>query len=88
MGPYFTAYPHKRAQDYKSLGALEEVESPTLVQKISEPERIEHVIPAVIGDELVLLPKKHDDVFCGVRKETRFYITQQTKKIRLKYACF
>ena len=67
---------------YKPLGALEEIESPTLVERVSEPERIEHVIPAMSGDKLVVLPKKHDDVFCRERKETRFYIRTTPEKIK------
>ena len=59
---------------YKPLGALEEVESPTLVQRVAKAERIEHVIPAVIGDELVVLPKKHDNVFWRGAKVARFNI--------------
>ena len=53
---------------YKTLGALEEVESPTLVQRVAEPERIEYVIPAVSGNKLVVFPKKHGNVFCGEAK--------------------
>ena len=59
---------------YKPLGALKEVESPTLVQRVAKAERIENVIPAVIGDELVVLPKKHDNVFWRGTKVARFNI--------------
>ena len=65
---------------YKPFGAPEEVESPTLVERVAEPERIEYVIPAVSGDKLVVLPKKHDNVFCEMRNRLAFISLNKGKK--------
>ena len=72
----------KRALAYKPLGAPQKDDSPTIVQRASKAVRLELVIPEAIGGGLVVLPKKHDDVFCRERKETRFYIRTTPEKIK------
>ena len=60
---------------HKPLGALEEPESVTPVQSVSKAVRLEPVIPEAIRVGLVVLPKKHDDVFWAERKASLLYIT-------------
>ena len=48
--------------------ALEEHDSATPVQSVSEAVRLELVIPEAIRCGLVALPKKHDNVFWRERK--------------------
>ena len=51
--------------------ALEEAESVTPVQRVSKAERVEPVIPEAIKGELVMLQRKHDDVFWVDQKASR-----------------
>ena len=67
---------------HKPLGAPQEHDSATPVQRVSTAVRFELVIAEAIGGGLVVLPKKHDDVFCRERKETRFYIRTTPEKIK------
>ena len=54
--------------------ALEEVESVTLVQRVSKAERLEPEIPEAIRGGLVVLQKKHDDVFWVDKLVSPLYI--------------